>query len=218
MIKFYQSVDLRSRKAMTRFLTGHFRYYTMNPWNLSKSYACNLKIYNLGLDREITNKLYDMLQTNEFYEKMHELMYDFGAEHNYVWQAGMNGRSGGYLVLYQGGAKPSQWRSYCTNCGQRNFTSVTKTGTVCGKCGQSARQDFTKPPMDIFTLPGQGTDDGEDFEDWDIDTLRERVRLVQEFDRLADDMVRRAVELAKSCTVVDEEYLVPQSRKVMVAV
>ena len=66
--------------------------------------------------------------------------------------------------------------------------------------------------------PVKGTDDGEDFEDWDMYTLRERVSLIKDFDRLADKVVARAIELAKNYIVKDEEYFVPQTRKVMVAV
>lgn len=50
MKRFFQPVDLRSRKAMIDYLEDHFRYFTMNSWNRSQSYACNLKIYKLGLD------------------------------------------------------------------------------------------------------------------------------------------------------------------------
>ncbi len=147
MIKFFTSADMRSRKAMTQFLKNHFRYYTMNSWNRSQSYACNLKIYNLGLEKEITDKLYGMIQTEEFFYSLNDLMDEFNAEHNYRWQVGMNGRSGGYLVLYQGELKPSEFRSYCTSCGQRNYRSVQETGNICGKCGKPARVDYIKPPM-----------------------------------------------------------------------
>ncbi len=44
MRTFYTPVDLRSRADMTGFLKKHFRYHTMNSWNRSTSYACNLKI------------------------------------------------------------------------------------------------------------------------------------------------------------------------------
>ena len=52
MKTFYTDVDLRSRKAMTAFLLKHFRYDTMSSWNQADSYACNLKIYRLGLERD----------------------------------------------------------------------------------------------------------------------------------------------------------------------
>ena len=218
MITFYQNVDMRSRTAMTQFLQNHFRYFTMNSWNKSKSYACNLKIYNLGLESNITDKLYDMIQTEEFFDEINELLSEFGRAHNYSWQAKMNGRSGGYLVLYQGTASLSDYRSYCTNCGQRNYSSIQEDGNVCGVCGQHTRVDYIEPPICISVYPGRGTDDYEDFEAWDMYELRERVKLVQEFDKLADRIVAKATELAKNYVVKDEEYYIPQTRKVMVAV
>jgi hypothetical protein len=112
MIKFYHAVDRRSRKAMTEYLSGHFRYNTMNSWNCSTSYAQNLKIYNLGLDSVITDKLYSLIQIPAFYETLKNLMFEFGEEHDYRWQAGMNGRSGGYLVLYQGRTERNRAVSY----------------------------------------------------------------------------------------------------------
>ena len=51
MRKFSRPIDLRSRREMTDYLRNHFRYSTMNSWNHATSYACNLKIYGLGLDR-----------------------------------------------------------------------------------------------------------------------------------------------------------------------
>ncbi len=78
MISFYREVDLRSRSAMTDFLTLHFRYFTMNSWNRSQSYACNLKLYNLGLKQEIENKLYDLMDTQEFFYARNELLDEFG--------------------------------------------------------------------------------------------------------------------------------------------
>lgn len=218
MITFFKPMDMRSRRAMTLFLQNHFRYYTMNSWNQSQSYACNLKIYRLGLEKEITDKLYDMIQSEEFFYFLNDLLEDFNAKHNYHWQAAMNGRSGGYLVLYQGEIKPSEYRSYCTSCGQRNYRSVRETGNICGKCGRAARVDYIKPLMQAAVYPGRGTDDNDDYEDWSMEELRERVRLVQDLDRLADAMVRQSVHIAENYDVKDEEYYIPQTRKVLVAV
>lgn len=215
MKQFYQEVDLRSRAAMTDFLQKHFRYNTMNSWNRSTSYACNLKIYQLALDREIENKLYDMIEVQEFFDSLRLLMDEFGAAHGYRWQAGMNGRSGGYLVLYQGETKPSEYKSYCTHCGQRNYKTATDDDNTCGVCRQQTRVNYQKSPMQISVFPGRSTDDGEDFEDWSMEELRQRVRLVQEFDRLADAIVQESVWMATNYTVEEEEYLVPRTRKVL---
>ena len=78
---------------MAQYLTTHFRYPTLNSWNRSTSYACNLKITHLGLSPEVVDKLFDMIQTQEFFDAMDECKWEFAAKHNYLWQAGMNGRS-----------------------------------------------------------------------------------------------------------------------------
>lgn len=216
MRRFYQDVDLRSRTAMTEFLQKHFRYPTMNSWNRSTSYACNLKIYQLQLNQEIENKLYEMIELQEFFDALKPLMNEFGAAHDYRWQVGMNGRSGGYLVLYQGEVKPSDYKSYCTCCGQRNYKLVTGTDNICGACRKPTRVNFQKPPMQISVFPGRGTDDAEEFEDWSMEQLRDRVRLVQEFDRLADAIVQEAVWIVNNYSIEEEEYFVPCTRKVLV--
>ena len=212
---FSQRVDKRSRAEMTAYLSGHFRYNTMNSWNRSTSYACNMKLYKLGLDRGTEDKLWDIIQVPEFYERLNERIEDFNWQHNYLWQAGWNGRSGGYLVLYQGGTKPSGYRSYCTKCGQKNYTSIAETGNWCGVCNEEARVDYIKPPMQIFSFPGRGIDMDEDFEDWSLYELRQRTELVQEFDRLADDIVAEALYIAQNHSVEERTVYMPTTELVL---
>lgn len=216
MKKFFTPVDLRSRAAMTAYLDGHFRYPTMNSWNQATSYACNLKVDHLGLDASVVDKLLDMLETDEFQDAMQELRQDFGRSHNYCWQVGMNGRSGGYLVLYQGYAKPSEYKSFCCRCGQRNYKSVAESGNICGRCGKPTRIDYDRPSLQIGVY-GRGTDDAGDFEEWSMAELRDRVHLVQELDQLADQMVALGLDYAKHYTVENEDYYVPRTRKILVA-
>jgi len=117
MRKFFRPVDKRSRGAMTGYLAGHFRYSTMGSWNYSTSYAHCLKIHRLDLETDIVNKLFDLILVPEFFEPLDDLMRGFGESHNYCWQACMNGRSNGYLVLYQGQLEASGYKSYCIRCG-----------------------------------------------------------------------------------------------------
>ena len=145
-----------------------------------------------------------------------ELMDAFAEAHQFRWQVGMNGRSGGYLVLYEGGIKPTGHRSYCRSCYQRNFKSVTENGNVCGRCGRADRVDYTRPPMQAYTYSGRGIDMDTDYEDWTMQELRERVEVVQALDALADEMVQQAVHLAQNFTVVEVEISVPQTRTIMI--
>lgn len=78
------------------------RYYTMNSWNLSESMAYNLKVYNV-IPRKYQDKVYELMEVDGFYDNINMLINDFDYQFNHNWQAGFNGRSGGYLVLYKGG-------------------------------------------------------------------------------------------------------------------
>ena len=80
------------------------RYNTMNSCNLSTAPAYNLKIYNV-IDNNLQDKVYDMMNIEGFYDDINFLISDFDRENDYEYQAGFNGRSGGYLVLYNGGIK-----------------------------------------------------------------------------------------------------------------
>lgn len=55
----------------------------------------------------------------------------------------------------------------------------------------------------------------EDFEEWDIYSLRKRVQLVQEFDRLCDDLPARTVEMLEQYDVVEETVMRPEKIKVL---
>lgn len=80
------------------------RYYSMNLWNCSTAPAYNLKVYNV-INKDLRDKVYQLMDSDQFYEDINLLMYDFAQQLDHEWQAGFNGRSGGYLVLYMGGKK-----------------------------------------------------------------------------------------------------------------
>ena len=217
MRKYYKDVDTRSRKAMVDFLVGHFRYYTMNSWNLNTSYANNIKIHSLGLPRDLEDKFYDALDTEEFHDIIGDYIDNFTYQYNGEWQIGQNGRSGGYLVLYSGGRKESQYKSYCAQCGQRNFKTVEETGNCkCGKCGADARKDYTMKLYEYFTSSKSvDSADPEDFEDWTMDELKRRVSVVQNFDRLCDDLLTELIDLVSNTEIVEEIIYVPKQVKAL---
>lgn len=80
------------------------RYWTMNSWNLSKSLAYNMKIYKI-FPGKYQNDIYALMDKPDAYSGVNRLISAFEHKYNYRWQAGFNGRSGGYLVLYSGGIK-----------------------------------------------------------------------------------------------------------------
>jgi hypothetical protein len=77
-----------------------------------------VKLHHLTLPREVREKAYEFLGLPEAYEGIHELIEEFEEKHDYRWQVGFNGRSYGYLVLYQGGKEASGYKTMCTACGR----------------------------------------------------------------------------------------------------
>jgi hypothetical protein len=213
-MSFYTKVK-QTKKAMIEFLSDHFRYDTMSSWNRSTSYANNVKIHSV-IPQKLTSKVYELMEAEGFYEDLNWILSDFNEEHDQQWQAGFNGRSGGYIVLYQGGKKENQHKSWCTTCGQRNFKTVEETnGCKCGRCGNETRKNYTSVRYESFSYPGKSTDQGEDFSDWDIDSLKARVKLVQSFDKMCDAVVAQTIYMAENNTVEEEEYTVTKTRKVI---
>lgn len=143
----------------------HFiRYWSMNSWNRSKTPAFNLKVYKV-IPNELQNKVFEMMESEDFYYEINDLVGDFNREHNYSWQASFNGRSGGYLILHKGGIENKR----------------------------------------VFVTPGK-----------DLDFVDVPNDILASFKQLAVNIVETVIDLAKSKNVVEEEYTVTKTRKVLV--
>jgi hypothetical protein len=137
----------RTLKAMREYLRGHPRYHTMNSWNRATSYSRCIKLQEIEFpDKETENTAYDMIGSDgEWWEAsgLRGEINDFDRRWNHGYQLGTNGRSGGYLVVYQGGRKLTGHKSYCTACGQRNFALIV--GADDTPRGLVRRAFFAKP-------------------------------------------------------------------------
>jgi hypothetical protein len=175
------------------------RYNTMNSWNQVTAPAYNLKVHKV-IPQSLHSKVFEMMECENFYDDINFLIEHFGRQHNFEWQAGFNGRSGGYLVLYTGEKKLSQHKSICTQCGQRNFQSVEGNGNKCGVCGKNARVNRAMYEVIVST---KGIEDNE------VPT-----EVLKSFSKLANDIVNTVITNAKNCEVEEETYTVKKTRKV----
>ena len=106
------------------------------------------------------------MEAEDFYcFAINSLITSFDRKHDYLWQAGFNGRSGGYLVLYKGGKH--------------------KDGGV-------------------FSYLGKQIEDNE-----------VPVNVLKDFRKLAVSIVKSTKELAKNYDVVEEEYTITKTHKVL---
>jgi hypothetical protein len=70
-------------------------------------------------------------------------------------------------------------------------------------------------PTRLSVYPGKSIDQGEDFVEWSMGELRNRIKLVRAFDRVCDEIRSAFIDLVDNCEVVDEVVMVPQHRKVI---
>lgn len=206
----------RSKKEMIEFLGSHFRYFTMNSWNRSTSYARSIKLHRLGLDKKTRDQCYEMLDIPEAFSGFSDVLQEFAERHGYFWQIGQNGRSGGYLVLYRGGKKDSGYKTRCDSCGRLTWYETSQPCHVPG-CGGTLRV-LEGPVFQIFTRPGLGVDDGADFERMPYEELCGRAALVKDFDRTCEDAVRAFLDYVRTHRVEDREILVPRTVRTAVPV
>jgi hypothetical protein len=114
---------------MIAYLGKHSRYDTMRSWNRGTSFSRNIKITRIPFTDQATRlRAFDLLNVDEALEEFDWIIHEFDLRHNYSWQIGRNGKSGGYLVLYSGGKKDTGYKSYCPSCGQRNYKKVPSWG------------------------------------------------------------------------------------------
>lgn len=96
---FYKKgIDITNDKQMFNFLKEHFTYYTGHSWNLGGSIANNVKLYKLNLSGDWTVAM-NLLETDD-YHSINNMILLWENEHE-GYKVGFNGRSGGYLVLYE---------------------------------------------------------------------------------------------------------------------
>jgi len=178
------------------------RYHTMNSWNNSTAPAYNLKVRNV-VNNNLQDKVYELLEVDELWQEINELIREFDKDNDYAWQAGFNGRSGGYLVLYVGGYNTidcytdkeyeKEERVYSDLCGcWLNKEEAKERGALNFKWKRT------------YSKPGLGIEDDE------VPT-----QVLKDFRKLAIDIVKTAEGMAKNFNVVDEDYTVTKTRKVL---
>ena len=165
---YYKSVDLNNNKACFDFLVNHFEYDTMNSWNGCKSIANNVKVYNIpDID---DGEALKALQEDD-YLSINQALRDWEDEHP-GYEVTFNGRSSGYLVLYRKD----------TN---RHALIANDNDSPCNYYPNQYEDWKRDVQNDYGSLKAYHSE------------LVKQVKLVQEFDKLCDDLVIIVKELIK---------------------
>lgn len=168
-------VDICSPKSMFEFINNHFTYYTLSSWNGLQSIANNMKLYNLGLEGDWTtvlDYLYDEEDIGCIGFQIRDLVDEWEAKHP-GYSLGWNGRSGGYLVIY----------NHDRRNGTVNFRNILPEDLT----GFDNYEDFKETIKDYY---------GWNVKDM-IPELREYTELIRDFDKLCEDLRDLANEYSK---------------------
>lgn len=179
MITFAKEIDLENEETVFKYLKKHPLYWLMNSWNRLQTFAQNIKIYNFNVDREVSDKLFDLLDVDSPDVKfIFDDSISYFEEENPGYTIYINGRSGGYLIL------------------------------------ASNQNDRRKLSNMVDTIKNYDTLNDLK-EDYDFEEFRTLAETVMNFDRACDNIVQAVVSLAENCEIVEEEYTVLKTRKVI---
>lgn len=209
----------KSRKDLIAYLSGHPRYHTGNSWNDSTSYSRCIKLRHISFpDKGVRDAAWELVCSDTDWWRaagLKQEVRDFDERHRHLYQLGVNGRSGGYVVMYQGCTEPSGVKSYCEDCGQPNYTRADPEPGRCGKCGAQARVNHATEPVRIVTWPYRSFDQDAYYADWDKESLKDRAALVWDLDDTVERMAAKFIEFCKTHTVGTKQVMVPTTVQVL---
>ena len=178
----------------------------MNSWNNATAPAYNLKVHKV-IDSKLQNKVFELMDCEGFYDEINSMIHEFDRKYKNTWQAGFNGRSGGYLVLYRGGQDVKRYTKEDfkknNNYNGRVYISDRhgwKSLEEAKKAGLIDRDIITR----VYTQPGKSIEESE-----------VPGAVLRAFRKLAVDIVKHVEYMAKNASVEDETYIVEKTRKVI---
>lgn len=207
---FEKKIDTRSKESVAKFLLDHYRYDTMSSWNRSTSYAHCVKVNRLGLTGSALDKAYEIISVDGYWGEISRPIREFENEMMGAYTIGANGRSSGYLVLFESEIYDPGYKSTCPECGQLNYQSVSQANHACGVCG--AERKNLKAPLRWTRTKSSSIDQGmtmEDFMDMSFTGLKDRADLVQSFDRACDRVRNAFISAVEKYMVIEETVMVP---------
>ncbi len=204
---------MKTKKPMIEFLVSHFRYDTMSSWNQSTSWAANVKIHRV-IPSNLQDKAYELIETDEFYDRINDILHEYSFNNNHSLQAGFNGRSSGYIVMYEGFVETKTiftfertqgGRDYADGYGWMDIEEAKKRGL------------YQKQIKTVRTYPGRSIDnyDFDDYKDMTAGEVKAIYDKVREFDKMVQQVINETIYLCKNSEVEEIEYFERKTKKVI---
>lgn len=185
---FDKTAGVNTLSGKFKYIKDHFTYYSLNSWNGLESIANNVKTYRLGLSNEQQDRLCELesADPDEYWFLINQCLRDECLSRGI--DVCFNGRSSGYLVLYENG------------------------GAKCPLKGEywdyDSYQDWLKDYAEWYDYRAAQSD---------LRYMIERdFEMVREFDQLCDAMRDNLIFIADHASINEEEVVVVQTVKSLV--
>ena len=186
---FDKTAGVNTLSGKFKYIKDHFTYWPFNSWNGGKNIANKVKVDEMGLDRAVVDKVFEMMDAdNEGYWFHINDCLEYECEDRGL-KVGFNGRSAGYLVLYS----PDKYHP----------TSLL---------GEYWNYDSYRDWLADYA-------DGDDYRaaQADLRYMIERdFDVVQKFDQLCDNMRENLIYMAENYEIEEESYTVVKTVKRLV--
>ncbi len=208
---------MKTKKQMIDYLVSHFRYDTMNSWNGSTSWAANVKIHNV-IPSNLQDKAYELIETDGFYDRINDILSDYSYQNNHSLQAGFNGRSSGYIVMYEGYVETKTIFNFDSKtCNSYNNRDYADGYGWLDVDEAKKRGLYQKQIKKIHTYPGRSIDnyDIEDYNEMLTGEVKAIYGRVREFDKMIKQVINETIDMCKNEEVEEIEYFERKTKKVI---
>lgn len=209
---------------MINFITGFEHYATMNSWNGSYGYSYNVKIHSLPFTSKQKDVLYEMLDTQEFFDNINYVVRDWDEE----------------MVKHGSHTEKKEMRVDIKDLSQKKIKDLIKNyeerGWNYDRHGTAIAVFWKNKEISDFTAGFNGRSEGhlvlykwnghnncgtswvhseEELEEMTVSEVKFVYDVLIDFQKLYKTLIEECKYLADNNVVEDEEYSVIKTRKVL---
>lgn len=212
---------------MIDFITSFETYPTMNSWNQEYGYSYDVKIRNLDLTKEEKDKVYDMLDTEGFYDGLNMIIDDWEESEKVLSFGTFNDKN--------------QISVNIENLSEKQIKekrkSWEKNGYTYDRHGTKIMTMFKKVEKPIFSVGFNGRQSGhlvlykwngynysgsgwnyskEELNEMNKEEVSFVYKVLKEFEKLHNNLLEEVKYLINNYEVKDEECQVIETKKILV--
>ena len=216
---------MKTKKAMMEYISDFEKYPTMNSWNGSYGYSRNVKIHNLPLTSAQRTKIYEAMESEDFFTEIGFTLNDLNTVHFE--------KHGTYTEKKE---IRSNIEGMTAQEVQKRREALEKSGYTYDRHGTSIMTMWKNVQTPIFSAGFNGRSGGHlvlykwnghnmagtgwshdkaELEEMSRDEVRDIYDILVSFQAVHDGLLDQVRYIADNSTIEDETYTTTHSRKVL---